>query len=147
MTGRTRLLVDLRDDDNLRGFHVLASLYLIADHLRMVELYRLGGDAPNERIAMRAFSFDTGLEFRRIWRLLLVDSKFDIYVSAANAFPCDRASVAARRTSRRAVVALMFGAEQVCTPVKGIVLNGHNTGDNARTLIDELSAFRREDEL
>ena len=80
MTERCRLLVDVREDANLRGFHVLASLYLIADRLRSVELYRLGGDEPNENIACRAFSFDTGLEFRRIWRLTLVDPKFDLCV-------------------------------------------------------------------
>ena len=74
MTERCRLLVDVRQDANLRGFHVLASLYLIADRLRSVELYRLGGDELNENIACRAFSFDTGLEFRRIWRLILIDS-------------------------------------------------------------------------
>jgi hypothetical protein len=141
MTRRARLLVDLRDNDNMRGFHVLALLHLIADQLQSVELYRIGGDTPDEKIAMRAFSFDTGLQFRRIWRLLLVDSKFDIYVSAANTLPSDPASTAARRTSRRAIVALMFGEEQARIP-DGIVLYGHSTGDSARVLINELSTLR-----
>jgi hypothetical protein len=139
MMRRARLLIDLRDNDNLRGFHMLASLHLIADHLRTVELYRLGGDAPDEKMAMQAFSFDTRLQFRRIWRLLSVDSKFDIYASAANILPVDCASVAARRTSRRAIVALMFGEEQAGPLINGIVLNGHNTADNARIVLEELS--------
>ena len=138
MTRRIRLLVDLRDNDNLRGFHVLASLYLIIDHLRTVELYRLGGQAPDEKIALQSFSFDTGLEFRRIWRLILVDSKFDIYLSAANVLPCDPASLAARKTSRRSIIALMFGEDRARPPIAGVVLNGHDTAKMARKVIDEL---------
>jgi hypothetical protein len=141
MTRRARLLIDLRDDENLRGFHVLASLYLIADHLRAVECYRLGGDAPDEKIAMRSFSFDTGLKFRRIWQLLMVDTKFDIYLSAANVLPSDPASAAARRTSRCTIIALMFGAAQVSPSINGVALKGHNTAEIANKIMDRLRRF------
>lgn len=141
MTERCRLLVDVREDANLRGFHVLASLYLIADRLRSVELYRLGGDEPNENIACRAFSFDTGLEFLRIWRLTLVDSKFDLCVSAANDFPGDAASIAARRTSRRAIIALMFRNDETYKAVDAVIANGHDTAHLAQTVVDELLLY------
>ena len=137
MTAR-RMLVDLRDNENMRGFHVLASLALIADRLQSVELYRLGGDAPDENIAMQSFSFDTGLKFRRIWRLILVDSKFDIYVSAANDLPWDAESIAARKTSRREIVALMFEQKGTVPPLEGVVLNGHDTTEIAREIIEGL---------
>jgi hypothetical protein len=133
-----RLLVDVRDDGNIRGFHVLASLYLIADQLRPVDLYRVGGDAPDENIACRAFSFDTGLEFRRIWRLILVDSKFDLYVSAANALPEDAPSIAARQTSRRTIIALMFGQPEARSALDAIVVNGHDTVHLAQMVMEEL---------
>ena len=138
MTERCRLLVDVREDANLRGFHVLASLYLIAERLRSVELYRLGGDAPNERIACRAFSFDTGLEFRRIRRLIWVNSKFDLYLSAANDFPEDAASIAACQTSRRTIVALMFGRHEEPPATNGIIVNGHDTAHIAQKVKEEL---------
>ncbi len=138
MTGRKRLLVDVRDDSNLRGFHALAALYLIADELQSVELYRLGGDAQDERIALRSFSFDTGLKFRGIWRLLWVDSKFDFLLSAANVLPQDPASIAARKTSRRMIFALMFDNSSTTLPIPGIILNGHDTANIARTVVDEL---------
>jgi hypothetical protein len=133
-----RMLVDLRDDGNMRGFHVLASLALIADRLQSVELYRLGGNAADENIAMQSFSFDTGLKFRRIWRLMLADSKFDIYVSAANDQPCDVASVAARKTSRHKITALMFEPPPGTLSLDGVVLNSHDTAEIARRIVDEL---------
>jgi hypothetical protein len=133
-----RMLVDLRDNENMRGFHVLASLALIANRLQSVELYRLGGDAADENIAMQSFSFDTGLKFRRIWRLMLADSKFDIYVSAANDPPRDDASIAARKTSRRKITALMFEPPPGTLSLDGVVLNGHDTTEIARKIIDGL---------
>jgi hypothetical protein len=133
-----RMLVDLRDDDNMRGFHVLASLALIADRLRSVELYRLGGDAPNENIAMQSFSFETQIKFRPFWRLILFDSKFDIYVSAANVLPCDAESIAARKTSRRKVLAVMFEQQRSMLAFDGVVLKGHDTAEIAHRIIEEL---------
>jgi hypothetical protein len=47
MTERCRLLVDVREDANPRGFPVLA---LIAECLRSVELYRLGGNTPMKEL-------------------------------------------------------------------------------------------------
>jgi hypothetical protein len=136
MTKPRRLLVDVREDDNLRGFHVLASLYLIADRLRGIELYRLGGDATDETIACQAFTFDTGLKFRRIWRLILADSKFDLYLSAANTLPRDAKSLAGRHTSRRSIVAVMFGHD--AGYVNGEVVDGHNTARIAQVVADRL---------
>jgi hypothetical protein len=135
-----RMLVDLRDDDNMRGFHVLASLALIADRLQSVELYRLGGEAPDENIAMQSFSFDTRIKFHPFWRLILFDSKFDIYVSAANDLPWDSESVAARKTSRRKIIALMFDRQQSVPSFDGVVLNGHDTAAVARKIIEELQS-------
>jgi hypothetical protein len=135
-----RMLVDLRDDENMRGFHVLASLALIADRLQSVELYRLGGNAPDENIAMQSFSFDTRIKFRPFWRLILFDSKFDIYVSAANHLPWDEASIAARKTSRRKIIALMFEQQRIIPPLNGVVLNGHDTAEIARKIIEELQS-------
>jgi hypothetical protein len=137
MTTR-RMLVDLRDNENMRGFHVLASLALIADRLQSVELYRLGGDAADENIAMQSFSFDTGLKFRRVWWLMLADSKFDIYVSAANHRPRDVASIAACKTSRHKITALMFEPPPGTLSLDGVVLNSHDTTEIARKIVDGL---------
>lgn len=134
---RRRLLVDVREDDNLRGFHVLASLLLIAERLREVELYRLGGAAAEEAIACQAFAFDTGLRFRRLWGLPLRDSQFDLYVSAANVLPRDPKSMAGRRTSRHSIVALMFGHEDVFVG-HGDIVDGYNTAGMARAVTNRL---------
>jgi hypothetical protein len=133
-----RVLVDVRDDANLRGFHVLAGLYLVADRLRSVELYRVGGQTPDEDTACRAFAFDTGLAFRSLWRLLLVDTRFDVYLAAANDVPMDPASVAARRTSRRTILGLMFGPPDEPSALDALVIDGHDTLELARAVIDHL---------
>jgi hypothetical protein len=135
-----RMLVDLRDDDNMRGFHVLAALALIADRLQSVELYRLGGDVPDENIAMQSFSFDTRIKFRPFWRLVLFDSKFDVYVSAASELPCDAESIAARLTSRRKILALMFAQHQIMPSPDVFVLNGHDTAEIAREIVEVLES-------
>jgi hypothetical protein len=134
---RPRLLVDVREDDNLRGFHVLASLMLIAERLREVELYRLGGAAAEEAIACQAFAFDTGLTFRRLWRLPLKDTQFDLYVSAANVLPRDPKSLAGRRTARYSIVGLMFGRQDIFVGRTDIV-DGANTAGIARAVAARL---------
>jgi hypothetical protein len=131
----TNILVDVRENQNLRGFHVLAALYLIADQLQSARLYRLGGDDSNERTAVHSFSFDTGLRFRGVWRLLLADHRFDLYLSAANQMPRDNASLAAQRTSRRCILALMFNDDPSGFPENGLLLNGHSTKALADSLL------------
>jgi hypothetical protein len=138
MNSMTNILVDVRENQNLRGFHVLASLYLIADQLQSVRLYRLGGDEPNERTAVQSFSFDTGLRFHSIWQLLMVDHLFDLYLSAANQVPSDKASLAAQRTSRRSVLSLMFSDDPNGFPKNGLLLNGHSTRALADALLTAL---------
>lgn len=138
-----RLLIDVRDDDQLRGFHVLASLSLIADQLKPVELYRLGGNTPDEDIACRVFSFDTGLRLRPLWRLALMDSKFDLCVSAANTFPRDTASLAARRTSRQTITGIMFDKFEHHPADNLTLIDGHDTSAMARAVLDVLEASQR----
>jgi hypothetical protein len=139
MSRRRRLLVDVREDENLRGFHVLASLQLIADRLRDADLYRLGGNAADESVACQAFSFDTGLKFRSHWTLILVDSKFDLYVAAANGLPHDPQSRAGRRTSRWSVLGLMF-EPQVPSLAMCDIVDGLNTAAIGKAVADALFA-------
>jgi hypothetical protein len=138
MNGGPRLLVDVRETRNLRGFHALAALYLIADRLRAVELARIGGETADERMACEAFCFDTGLQLG-LWNLPGGgDRRFDVYLSAADALPWDVASVAARRASCRTVAALMFGLREFQPFFDGVVVGGHDTADIAAMVVNEL---------
>jgi hypothetical protein len=133
-----RLLVDVRETDNLRGFHALAALYLIADRLRPVELSRLGGETADERMACEAFCFDTGLALRACHVPREGDARFDLYLAATDVFPWDDASVAARRGSRRAIAALMFGLREFQPFFAGAVVLGHDTAEVAARVAAEL---------
>jgi hypothetical protein len=138
MTKARTLLVDAREDNVLRGFHVLASLSLIADQLRGVTLYRLSNDTPDENIACRAFSFDFGLRLRSRWGLTLLGSKFDLYVSAADRFPDDPASRAARQTSKKTIAAVMFESPTALQSEAVLPVAGHDTALLARVILNEL---------
>ena len=138
MNNGQRLLVDVRETGNMRGFHALAALYLIADRLGTVALYRLGGEASEESIACQAFCFDTGLQLHD-WRLPAGDdARFDLYLSAADALPWDDASVAARRAARRTVAALMFGLGKFQPFFQGAVVVGHDTAEVAARVAADL---------
>ena len=139
MNDAPRLLVDVRETKNLRGFHVLAALYLIADRLHPVELSRLGGETADERIACEAFCFDTGLELRACRATPVGDPAFDLYLSAADALPWDDVSVAARRSARRTVAALMFGLGEFQPFFEGVVVVGHETAEVAARVAAELA--------
>jgi hypothetical protein len=138
MSGARRLLVDVRETGNLRGFHALAALYLIADRLGAVELSRIGGETADERIACEAFCFDTGLELRGFRAPAGDDARFDLYLSAADALPWDDASVAARRAARRTIAALMFGLREFQPFFEGAVVVGHDTAEVAARVAAEL---------
>jgi len=138
MRAAPRLLVDVRETESLRGFHALAALSLIAGRLKPVRLYRLGGEDANEAIACQAFCFDTGLTMRRYRPLLARLRPFDLYLAAADALPWDDASVAARRASRRTLAALMFGLREFQPFFAGVVVPGHDTGEIATRVADEL---------
>jgi hypothetical protein len=138
MSQARRLLVDVRESHDLRGFHALAALHVIADGLRSVELYRLGGEDPDERIACEAFSFDTGLLVRKLELVSKPAQHFDVYLSAANTFPWDEPSLAARRATRRTVAALMFGLREFQPAFAGVVIPGHDTAAIAEAVLSEL---------
>jgi hypothetical protein len=138
MNGAPRLLVDVRETGNLRGFHALAALYLIADRLRPVELARIGGETADESIACQAFCFDTGLELHTARLPEGDDTRFDLYLSAADAFPWDETSVGARRVARRTIAALMFGLREPQPSFAGAVVVGHETAEIAARVAAEL---------
>lgn len=138
MSSAPRLLVDVREADNLRGFHALAALYLVIDRLRWVPLFRLGGDRADERIACEAFSFDTGVELRESPSAKDSGQHFDVYLSAADTLPWDEASVAARRAARRTVAALMFGLHEFQPNFGGRIVVGHDTAAIAAAVLAEL---------
>jgi hypothetical protein len=138
MSQARRLLVDARESSDLRGFHALAALHIIADRLRSVEIYRLGGEDPEERIACEAFNFDTGLSVRKFELASKPAQHFDVYLSAANTFPWDKPSVAARRAARRTVAALMFGLREFQPAFAGVVIPGHDTAAIAEAVLCEL---------
>jgi hypothetical protein len=138
MSRGPRLLVDVRESGNLRGFHALAALYLIADRLRAVELSRIGGEAVNERIACEAFCFDTGLELNSFRAPAGDRARFDLYLSAADALPWDGASVAARRAARQTIAAVMFGLREFQPFFDGAVVVGHDTAELAARVAAEL---------
>jgi hypothetical protein len=138
MNGGPRLLVDVRETGNLRGFHALAALYLIADRLGAVELSRIGGETADERMACESFCFDTGLELRGCHVSGGDDARFDVYLSAADAFPWDDASVAARGAARLTIAALMFGLRKFQPFFAGAVVLGHDTAEVAARVAAEL---------
>jgi hypothetical protein len=135
-----RILVDTSDTYDDRGFHVLAGLTLIANRLRSAKLYRFGTDSSDERIAALAFCFDTKLKLRRSfgppWR------KFDLFVTAANAFPLGKRSIAAQRMSRRSIVALLFYGNAPPPDNTCVAVDGHDTVAIGRTVLRELAALR-----
>jgi hypothetical protein len=138
MNGGPRLLIDVRETGNLRGFHALAALHLIADRLRAIELFRIGGETADERIACEAFCFDTGLELRDFRAPAGDDVRFDLYLSAADALPWDDASVAARRAARRTIAALMFGLTEFQPFFEGAAVVGHDVAEVAARVAAEL---------
>jgi hypothetical protein len=142
MSEARRLLVDVRESPDLRGFHALAVplavLHIIADRLRSVGLYRLGGEDREEQIACEAFSFDTGLLLRKCELATKPVQHFDVYLSAANTFPWDEVSVAARGATRRTVAALMFGLREFQPTFAGLVIPGHDTVAIAEAVLSEL---------
>ena len=140
MSEARRLLVDVRESLDLRGFHALAVLHLIADRIRTVEVYGLGGEEPDERIACEAFGFDTGLMLRKPELATKPERRFDVYLLAANTFPWDEVSVAARRAAHRTVAALMFGLREFQPAFAGLVVPGHDTAGIAEAVLSELRA-------
>lgn len=138
MTTVRSLLVDVRETDDLRGFHALAALYLMAGRVRPVELYRLGGETPDERIACEAFCFDTGLHLSSGAGLIGSDHRFDVYLFAADVLPWDEISINARHASRRTVGALMFGLREFQPAFDGVVVVGHDTAGIAAAVLTEL---------
>jgi hypothetical protein len=138
MTSALRVLIDVREGGELRGFHALAALYLVTDRIRAVELYRLGDEHPDERIACEAFTFDTGVELRSGEAALALSQRFDVYLSVADAFPWDETSVIARRAARRTIAALMFGLRELQPDFGGLAVAGHNTGAIGTALLSEL---------
>ena len=138
MTKTRTVLVDVREDGVLHGFHVLASLSLIADHLRGTRLYRLSRNTPDENIACRAFSFDFGLHLRSKWWQMLAGSKFDLYVSAADRFADDLTSCVARQASKRTIAAIMFENPTALQSASVLPVAGHDTALLARAILSEL---------
>jgi hypothetical protein len=138
MNRRPRLLVDVRETGVLRGFHVLATLYLIAERLHAVELARIGGETADERMACEAFCFDTGLKFHDDRAPDDDDASFDLYLAAADVLPWDETSVAARRRARRTIAALMFGLREFQPFFAGAVVVGHDIAEVAARVAAEL---------
>lgn len=103
------MLVDVRENDTIRGFHMMAAIYLAADQLRGVELFRIGGVEATEAIACEALRFDTSLELRPWQPRRRNATPFDLYAVAATDRPTDGLSNSARRQAHVALLALMFG--------------------------------------
>jgi hypothetical protein len=66
------------------------------------------------------------------------DSAFDLYLSVADVLPWDDVSVAARRSARRTVAALMFGLREFQPFFEGVVVVGHGTAEVAARVAAEL---------
>src|SRR5690349_9662132 len=98
------MLIDLREGNGLHGFHLLASLHLIADELGGVQLLRIGGEEATEAIALGNFIFETGFSVER-WG----GGPVNVYAFAADKMPKDVASLSARRLAARTVASILFG--------------------------------------
>jgi hypothetical protein len=106
---KRRLLADLRETAKLRGFHLGSALRVAAAELRDVDIWYLGGDRPDELLAIKAIAFDTGLRLRRWHRPALgIGRKIDLYVAAAERIPQDKRFVQARKAARRCLIGLVF---------------------------------------
>ena len=134
---RRRLLIDVREDHQLRGFHALAAISIMADQLRNVGIFRLGGEEANEKIACLSFMFDTGLTLRH-YSLNQMLMKPDVYVFAADSLPQDNLSVFARSRARITIAALMFGWGDEQPALNGRVVVGHDTAEIALAVRDGL---------
>ena len=128
-----RILIDLRETDTWRGYHVLAALHLIAKSLRGVELWRFGGDDPEEEIAWRSFVFDTGLPIERWVRRPPIMSAppprrpFDLYVAAASTRPGPALLEDPRRLAHRSLLALLLEGQIIRSDPNEALIGGHDT--------------------
>jgi hypothetical protein len=107
--GNKKLLADFRETAKLRGFHLTAALKVAAAELRDFDIWYLGGDQPEERLAIEALAFDTGLKLRRWrWPMLALSGGIDLYVAAAERIPQDKKFLKARKAARRCLIGLVF---------------------------------------
>jgi hypothetical protein len=105
-----KILLDVRETTNRRGYHLLAAAAIMAPHLGRCRLYAMSTDHAEEHLAMNAFRFDTGRKLsiwnpkkkRRWWRKPV----FDLYLMISDDWPTDKRTKKARRRSRRFLLGL-----------------------------------------
>ena len=107
--GNKKLLADFRETAKLRGFHLSAAFKVAAADLRDVDIWYLGGDRPDERLAIEALAFDTGLKLRRWrWPMHALSGGIDLYIAAAERIPQDKKFQKARKAARQCLIGLVF---------------------------------------
>lgn len=123
-----RLLLDLRESDSLRGFHVAAAVMQIAPWLPRAACHVIGGAEGDERLALELLAHDTGVAFRP-WA---DGERVDLLLLAAERWPDDALSLQAIASART----VLFGATGFTTPRSsdasevpaGVVcVDGHDT--------------------
>ena len=108
--GSKKLLADFRETAKLRGFHLTAALKVAAVELRDFDIWYLG-EPPDERLAIEALAFDTGLKLRRWrWPMFALSGGIDLYIAAAERIPQDKKFLKARKAARRCLIGLVFSA-------------------------------------
>jgi hypothetical protein len=104
-----KILLDVRETTNRRGYHLLAAAAIMAPYLGRCRLYAMSTDHSEEHLAMNAFRFDTRRKLsiwnpkkRRWWRKPV----FDLYLMISDDWPTDKRTKKARRRSRRFLLGL-----------------------------------------
>jgi hypothetical protein len=128
-----RLLVDVREQAEIRGFHALAALALVAQDLQDVRIYRIGGDAPEERIACLSFSFDTGLKLIPVRKYF--QRRPDAFLFVANDMPTDERSRFFRSAVSRHVAAMIFDSFNSASAIQAPFVDGNDTQAIAQSVL------------
>jgi hypothetical protein len=128
----SRILLDIRETEVTRGYHVLAAATILCAQNYPLQLHALTTGHPEEALAARVLEFDRGVTIVE-WNPSNGGTAFDLYVTFAEKWPQDAATDAASSCSRLTLMGLTFPDHVPARP--GLVLvNGHDTAAFAETI-------------
>lgn len=127
-----RLLVDIRESSASRGFHALAALNLITDHLKDVQLYVLSTGDGDELSAIETFQADWGVPVAVLREGERISQRIDLVFSVVDDANALSNSPRIDRIGRRTLLGVMFSSIKPRRNV--MVVDGHDTAAMARRL-------------
>lgn len=134
-----RVLLDLRESDTLRGFHVAAAAMLMAPSLGTVACQAIGGAEGDERLALDLLAHDTQVNFEP-WT---EGDAMDLLIVTAEQWPDDPLSARAIASSRTVLFGdasfrLRRGSDAPAVPPGVVTVDGHDTAALARRALELL---------